>query len=164
MAPQRGKRVAGGFLNLKELVHDQGPTLVMFRILEFLEPEKATTFNGWNYPVIADARILDGKRAGELWESQKFFGAIGAPLRGVPNAKDKKDQLAPEVKVGEEPVLRVKLVHEGKPNEGAVGDSPSDAEFDTALKFYEENGGETGFWSTPVPVAVAAGGDDGEPW
>lgn len=169
MALTKGKRVGGAFLNLKELARDCGPTLVIFRIKEHLPAEKATGFAGVNCPVIADAAIASGPRQGEVWLAERFIGAITGPLRGVPNAKEMKNVLPPETSVGEEIVLRVKLVNEGKSNEGAVGDEPSDPEMEAADKVYADgaiwNAASSGNGSTngaAQPAAAGAGG--GRPW
>lgn len=164
MALTKGKRVAGsGFLNLKDLVKDsKEATLVIFRVKEFLPAEKATGFAGVNLPVICDAAVCSGPRKGEVWADQKFFGAISGPLRGVPNAKTMKDVLDPETEIGEEIVLRVKLVNEGKSNEGAVGDEPTDLEMEAAAEIYNDGAvwdllEETGEAEAPAKEKVGAG-------
>lgn len=161
MALQKGKRVGGAFLNLRDLAKEQGPTLVVFRIKDFQRPEKASGFNGTNVPVVADALICTGNRKGETWFGERFIGAITGPLRGVPNPRDGKDPLPPEFKVGDEIVLRVKLVNEGKSNEGAVGDEPSDPEMDAVAEFYRDGAawGETpsSTGNGREPAAASAG-------
>lgn len=157
----RGKRLAGAFLNLRELAKD-GPVVCIFRVVAFHEPEKATGFAGTNVPVTADVLICDGRRKGEVHLGEKFIGAITAPLRGVRNPKGGEAPQPPENTVGQQVVLRVKLVNEGKSNEGAVGDEPSDSEMDAAGAAYQDGKG----WDV-APVAAAAvpaQGNGKRPW
>lgn len=154
MALQKGKRVGGGYLDLKALCKDQGPTLVVFRIVKFLPPEPASFKGGINYPVVADAVIASGARQGEVWFEEKFKGAITGPLRGVANPKPGKDASPPETSPGDEILLRIKAVNLGAPNESAVGDEPSDVEMAEVEKFY--NGGAV--WSAAPANAPSGNG------
>lgn len=167
MALIKGKRVNSGFLDLKALYREQGPTLVVFRVQKFLPQEPASFKGGVNLPVVADAVIASGARKGEVWLGEKFIGAITGPLRGVANPKPGGEALPPETSVGDEIVLRVKTVNPGATNEGAVGDEPSDVEMAEVERFY---GDGVAVWDVaPVggsngkePAAAGTGGK--RPW
>lgn len=165
MAPKKGERLSGGFLDLKELAAD-GPVLCIFRVREFCDAEPGDF--GQLTPVIADVLVVDGPRKGEIHAGERFIGGITAPLRGVPNPNKMKNipLSPPENEVGEEIVLRVKVTNKGKSNAGSVGDAPSDTEFKAALAVYAEAGGEQ-LWDAAQPVgagAGAGGGDKKRPW
>ncbi len=168
MALKRGQRVnGGGFLDLKELA-DDGPVICIFRVVEFCEDEPGDF--GRLVPVVADVLICSGRHEGEVHLGEKFIGGITAPLRGVPNPNKAKGigVLPPENKVGDEVVLRVKVTNKGKGNAGAVGDEPSDAEYDTAERVHADGKG----WdnvpaSAPAerePASAGAGGGKSRPW
>lgn len=168
MAPSKGKRLGGEFLDLKELAAD-GPIVCMFRVREFCEDEPGDF--GRLVPVIADVLVCDGPRKGEVHAGERFIGGITAPLRGVKNPNKQKNipVMPPETKIGDEIVLRVKVNNAGKGNAGAVGDEPSDTEFTAACAVYEQLGGEK-LWDT-VPAqrngaepATAGAGGGTRPW
>lgn len=166
MALIKGKRIGGGgFLDLKELAAD-GPVLCIFRIREFEAAEKASGFDGTNVPVIADVLICDGPRKGEVHAGERFIGAICAPLRGVPNPSVKKGigALPPENAVGDELVLRVNVINRGKPNAGAVGDEPSDADYVAAQAMHADGKGWDVPEREPVGAGAGAGGNGKRPW
>lgn len=163
MTLKRGKRLGGAFLDLRELA-DDGPVLCIFRVREFHAPEKATGFDGLNLPVTADVLVCDGPRKGEVHLGEKFIGAITAPLRGVRNPKRDEAPRPAETAIGEEIVLRIKVLNKGKSNAGAVGDEPSDTEMAAAEAIHQ--GGAA--WnvapangSAAAQEPVAAGG---RPW
>lgn len=165
MALQRAKRTGGGFLDLRDLAAD-GPVLAVFRIVEFHPAEKATGFDGVNLPVTADVLICSGPRTGEVHLGERFIGAITSTLRGVRNPKTAKGEQPqpPETAVGDEIVARIKVLNQGKPNAGAVGDEPSDTEFAAVEQVY--NGGAA--WdaapaNTAAPQPAAVGASD-RPW
>lgn len=166
----KAKRVAGGFFSLKDLA-ENGPVLVLFRIVDFLAPEAAQGFAGTNVPVLADAIVCSGPRKGEVHLSEKFMGAITAVLRGVPNPRADKGigVIDPENTVGQYVLARVKVLNPGKPNAGATGDEPSDVELATVQGWFNEGmwgvegGGELATaGATTAPVAAAAASD--KPW
>lgn len=169
MAPKKGKRLNGGFLDLKELAAD-GPVLCIFHIREFCEDEPGDF--GRLVPVVADVFVADGPRAGEVHPGERFIGGITAPLRGVPNPNKQKNigVLPPENEIGDEIVLRVKVNNPGKGNAGAVGDEPSDTEFKAAIAAYEKAGGEAIWSAVPAqrngqePAAAASTGGGQRPW
>lgn len=152
MALQRATRTAGDFLDLKQVAAD-GPVLVIFRIREFMAAEPGDF--GPALPVVADALIASGPRAGEMHMAETFRFAITSCLRGVPNPKKGEPIPAPAVAIGAEIVARVKVINAGKANAGAVGDEPSDAEYAAAEAIYAQVGGEG--WR-PAPVAAATNG------
>jgi hypothetical protein len=167
MTLTRGKRLGGAFLDLKELAAD-GPVVCVFRVREFQAPEKATGFDGVNLPVIADVLICDGPRKGEVHLGERFIGAITAPLRGVRNPKRSEQPQPPETAVGDEIVLRVKVVNAGKANAGAVGDEPSDSEMAAAEAVHANGAGwnaapMNGNGATQQSAAAGAGGGQ-RPW
>ena len=168
MALEKGKRLSGAFLDLKELA-DAGPVVCAFRIVDFPADEPGDF--GTITPVIADVLICDGPRKGEVHPGEKFIGGITAPLRGVPNANKMKNipVLPPETHVGQEIVLRVKVNNKGRGNAGAVGDEPSDSEMTAAVTLYDQLGGEA-LWTT-VPAqressngAAQPAAAGGRPW
>lgn len=166
MALKRGQRIGGGgFLNLRDLAED-GPVLCIFRIVEFEAAEKASGFDGMNVPVIADVLICDGPRKGEARLGERFIGAITAPLRGVPNPKKDKGigVLPPENAVGDELVLRVDVINRGKPNAGAVGNEPSDADYAAAEAVHADGKGWGGTEREPATAGAGAGGSRTRPW
>jgi len=160
MALQKAIKTSGGFLDLKELAVD-GPVLLVFRIKEFHAPEKATGFDGVNLPVIADVLICSGAATGEVHLEERFIGAITAILRGVRNPRAAKGEQPqpPVTKVGDEIVARVKVLNAGKPNAGAVGDEPSDAEMAAVELVYRDGAA----WNAPEQAPVSAGGG-ARPW
>jgi hypothetical protein len=161
MALKRGQRIGGGgFLDLRDLAAD-APVLCIFRIREFEQAEKATGFDGMNVPVIADVLICDGPRKGEVHPGERFIGAITAALRGVPNPKKDKGVgvLPPENLVGDELVLRVDVINRGKPNAGAVGNEPSDADYAAAEAVHADGKGWDG-----AAEPVGAGAGKSRPW
>jgi hypothetical protein len=168
MPPKKAERLAGGFFDLKELAIDE-PILVLFRIGEFHEVEKASGFEGWTFPVIADAVVCSGPRKGEVHLGERFIGAITSILRGVQNARKNKGEAPqpPVNEVGDEIVARIEVMNKGKSNAAAVGNVPSDVEFDAVLKFY----GDGSVWTTtdaPQREKVSAGAGtqvkDDLPW
>ena len=170
MALKRGQRIGGGgFLDLRELAADK-PVLCIFRIREFEAAEKASGFDGVNVPVIADVLICDGPRKGEVHLGERFIGAITAPLRGVPNPKKDKGigVIPPENEVGDELVLRVDVINKGKPNAGAVGNEPSDADYAAAEEAHADGKGWEGANGPaerePATAGAAAGGAAKRPW
>lgn len=167
MALTRGKRLGGAFLDLKELATD-GPVLCIFQVVEFHDAEKASGFEGVNLPVTANVTVVDGPRKGEVHLSEKFIGAITSGLRGVRNPKRMADVLPPETTIGEEIVLRVKVLNPGKPNAGAVGDEPSNTEMAAAEAYYAEAGGKELWTKVPAPraaePAAAGAGNGNRPW
>lgn len=164
MAIKKAQRFGGDFLDLKELAQNQ-PVLVLFRIKEFKEVEAASGFDGYAFPVIADALICSGPRKGEVHQGERFIGAITSILRGVQNArKDKGQKPQPPVnEVGEEIVARIEVLNPGRNNAAAVGNVPSDADMAAVEEFY---GDGVAIWGS-VPeqrteAQPAAAG--GRPW
>lgn len=166
----KAKRVAGGFFSLKDLA-ENGPVLVLFRIVDFLAPEAAQGFDGTNVPVVADAIVASGPRKGEVHLSEKFMGSITAQLRGVPNPRASKGigVLAPETRPGQYVLARVKVLNPGKSNAAAAGDEPSDVELAAVSEWFRED-----MWNVPTaqlagvgasstPAAAAAAASD-KPW
>ena len=168
MALQKAKRTGGGFLDLRELAAD-GPVLAVFRIVEFQAPEKASGFDGVNLPVVADVLICDGPRKGEVHLGERFIGAITSTLRGVRNPRTAKGEQPqpPETAVGDEIVTRIKVLHPGNANAGAVGDEPSDTEMAAVEQVYDGGGAWAAGTSAAAerePVAAGAGGGKSRPW
>lgn len=167
MALTKGKRLGGGFLDLKEVAAD-GPVVCIFRVVEFCDDEPGDF--GRLVPVVADLLICDGPRKGEVHLGERFIGGITAPLRGVPNPNKAKNipVLPPENAIGQEVVLRVKVTNPGKGNAGAVGDEPSDSEMAAAEAVYQDGAAWHAAPTNGAPVAgepVGAGAGGGKrPW
>lgn len=167
MAIKKAVRLGGDFLDLKELAAGE-PVLVLFRIKEFREVEKASGFDGYTFPVVADALICSGPRKGEVYQGERFIGAITSILRGVKNArKDKGESPLPPVnEVGDEIVARVEVLNPGRNNAAAVGNVPSDADMAAVEEFY---GDGVAVWNAAVPEQrsaepAAAANGNGRPW
>lgn len=158
MALQKAIKTGGDYLDLRELAADK-PVLAIFRIKEFHAPELGE--HGYLLPVVADAFIVDGPRAGEVHLGERFIGAITSALRGVKNPNKNKGEMPqpPAIQVGSEIVVRVDVKNKGKANAFAVGDEPSDAEYNAAGAAYAAAGGEQ-LWANaaaqPAPQAQAA--------
>lgn len=163
MALQRAIKTGGSFLDLKELAID-GPVLCVFRVKEFHAAEKATGFDGVNLPVIADVLVCSGPATGEVHLDERFIGAITSVLRGVRNPRTAKGEQpqAPTTQVGAEIVARVKVLNAGKPNAGAVGDEPSDAEFAAVEAVYQNGAAWNAVPAQRVSEPAGAGGN--RPW
>lgn len=138
MALKKAIKTGGDFLDLKDLARS-GPVLAVFRLREW-QPAEPGEF-GPKLPVIADVLICSGPRAGEVCTSERFFGAITTALRGVKNPKKGEPIPAPTNDLGDDIAVRVKLINEGKGNESAVGDEPSDAEIETIEMHYRDGAG-----------------------
>jgi hypothetical protein len=175
MGFKKAERFGGGFLDLKELAAN-GPVLVVFGVREFHPVEKASGFDGYTFPVTADALICDGPRKGEVHKGEKFIGAITSVLRGVANARKDKGQ-EPQEPVNEvwdgnpantDPLIvaRVEVINPGKNNAAAVGNVPSDADMEAVAKFY----GDGSIWNAAqangaAPAMAGAGAGGGQrPW
>ena len=153
---KKAERVNGGFFSLKDLAQN-GPVLVLFRIVDFLAPEPVSStagYKGTNVPVIADAIVCDGDRKGEVHLSEKFMGSITAQLRGVPNPRADKGigVIDPVNEVGEYVLARVSVLNPGKSNESAVGDTPSDADVAAVSAWFDES-----MWEAEAPQLATAG-------
>lgn len=160
----------GGFFSLKDLAKNGGPVLVLFRIVDFLAPEPAKGFDGTNVPVVADAIVASGTRRGEVHLSETFKGSITAQLRGVPNPRPAKGVgvIPAETKVGQYVLARVKVINEGKGNESAAGDEPSDVELASVSEWFNEGMWEVDLVGASAPAgggasAAAAAASD-KPW
>lgn len=171
MAFKKAERFGGGFLDLKALA-DNGPVLVLFRVTEFHEVEKSSTFDGWTFPVQADALICSGEHRGETHLDERFIGAITSALRGVQNArKNKNEKPQPPVnEVGDLVLARVEVINKGQGNASAVGNVPSDADEAAAEALYVELGGGDVVWAPkdtdaqqPATAGAGAGGSK-RPW
>lgn len=169
---KKAQRFGGGFFDLKELAADK-PTLVLFRVKEFHPVEKATGFEGWNFPVMADALVCDGPRKGEVHLEERFIGAITSTLRGVQNARKHKGETPQEPvnEVGDLILARVDVMNKGQNNAAAVGNVPSDADGEAAEAFYASLGDENAWVPKETDVqaqreeaGVSAGGKRGLPW
>lgn len=162
-------RLGGDFLDLKALVKESGaPVLVLFRIQDFKAVESATGFEGWNFPVFADALICSGPRKGEIRKGERFIGAITSVLRGVKNArKDKGEKPQEPVNdVGDLILARIELLNEGRNNEAAVGNVPSDADVSAIEGWYEDSVWDQESDSAPAvkETASAGAGKSTRPW
>jgi hypothetical protein len=165
---KKAERTGGAFFSLKDLA-ENGPVLVLFRIIDFLAPEKAQGFDGTNVPVIADAVVCDGPRKGEVHLSEKFMGSITAQLRGVANPKAPTIERPkgipvspPETEVGDLILARIKVMNPGKSNASAAGDPPSDADVDAVGAWYTPD-----VWNTPEAAeatAAATSAASDKPW
>lgn len=149
----KAKRVSGGFFSLKDLA-EAGPVLVLFRIVDFADPEPTTGYKGTNVPVIADAIVASGNRKGEVHLSEKFMGAITAVLRGVPNPRADKNigVIPPENTIGQYVLARVKVLNPNSNNAAATGDEPSDVELAAVQGWFRED-----MWDVAAPEMATAG-------
>lgn len=155
MALQLAPVLGGDFIKLTDVARN-GPVLAVFRIKEFQPPEPATGFNGTNVPVIADVWFIDGPMAGEVHLGERFLGAITAQLRGVrnPNAQKGIGVQAPANEVGAEIVCQVKVVNQGRSNEGVQADPPSPSVLEQIIEpAYRAMGGEQ-LWANAERAAA----------
>ena len=165
MALKKAAKVGGSYLDLVELAED-GPVVVIFRIVEFSEPEPPKDPNyGPLVPVVADVLICDGERAGEMHMNERIIGAPTGVLRGVKNPK-KGDKIRaipdPENSVGDELVTRVEV----KTNSGrdyAALQEPSKSDEKTAEAAWTKAGGEGWAPDGETAGSAAAPADDDEP-
>lgn len=162
----RAANLGGDYLDLKELARGAGgKCAAVFRIKEHHAPERGQ--HGYLLPVTADVLICSGPRAGEVVPGERFIGAITSALRGVRNPNNQKGEQPspPTTKVGDDVIALVKLHNEGKTNETAVGDSPSDADVDAAQMYYKDGAGFTaGQPAAGTATSGAPAGDDAMPW
>lgn len=137
---EKAIKLGGDYLSLKDVAKSGYGILVIARVVEFHPYEPAETFDGWRYPVTSDWCVASGPRYGEVWASERVFGAITAQLRGVRNARKDKNETpqAPRFRVGIEIGMRLQLLNEGKNNESVGGNPPSDAEWDALAKAYAD--------------------------
>lgn len=163
MALKSAVKTGGDFLDLKELTAD-GPILAVFRIQEYLDPEKGDF--GWLLPVIADVFIVDGDQAGEVHLGEKIIGAPTSALRGVrnPDARKNERPQPPETEIGDEIATRLTLKLPGKPNQFVVGDVPSKTEMAIVEKAYEAAGGAALWDKAPEMAGAGAPSKSGRPW
>jgi hypothetical protein len=165
MALSRGTKVGGDFLDLGELAAD-GPVLMIFRIVEFLEPEPGDF--GALCPVIADVLVCSGASQGEVHLGEKFIGAPTGPLRGVKNPKGKELPQPPVTEVGNELAFRVTRKAPRGSQPFIALDVVSDVEYAAMREVYADGAGwagdrEPAMAGAGAPAAPAANGTK-RPW
>lgn len=180
MALKRAENTGGGggFVNLKQLVTDNGPCLAIFGLRGFEPNEKGD--HSIVTPVLAHLRIVDGPLAGEVWMDQTFKYAITSVLRGVANPGKGEQPEPPTNAVGEDIAVHLVGKNLDKANGTVFGNVPSDAQMQVIAdcEWVEENedGELVAIWpelaSVGAPAkggakSAAAGGDErkaARPW
>lgn len=153
MAFDRPTRTGGDYLDLR-LETEQGPRLIAFRVLDFLPPEdgdfvdRATGAPAKVYPVLADAMVIDGPRAGTVYRAGTFKYAITNALRGAGGTDP-----TPTTVPGQQIAVRAeRSKKKGVSTQTVWGNDPSDAE----LKTIEDEFIRFGKWDARPPASNGA--------
>lgn len=148
MSLKRGTNVGGGdFLDLRELCAS-GPVLVVFRVREF-QPGEPDQYKRLTFPVLSDALVCSGPRAGEVHLGEVFKFAPANALRGV-NAKDSEKGAPPVNQPGDELAFRVNMINKAGSQPFVGLDMPSDAEYAAVEQVHQNGAG----WNAPQGQAA----------
>lgn len=138
----------------------KGPRRIAFRVLQFLEPERgdyvdrATGEKSWIYPVLADAKLLDGPNAGNVYRGKVYKYGITNALRDTGSTDP-----TPRTKPGAELMVIAKRAEsKGVSKDSVFGNRPDDDEMEEMITAFEVLGG----WDQSInPLGQAE--PEGEP-
>ena len=120
-----------------------GPRRIAFRVLQFLPAERgdfvdrATGEKQWIYPVLADAKLLDGPNAGNVYRGKVYKYGITNALRDAGSTDPE-----PRTKVGAElMVIADRASGKGVSKDSVFGNRPDDDEMDEMIDAFSDLGG-----------------------
>ena len=129
-----------------------GPRRIAFRVLQFLPAERgdfvdrATGEKQWIYPVLADAKLLDGPNAGNVYRGKVYNYGITNALRDAGST-----DVEPRTKVGAElMVIADRASGKGVSKDSVFGNRPDDDEMDEMIDAFSDL---TTFTSVTAPSA-----------
>ena len=121
----------------------KGPRRIAFRVLQFLPPERgdfvdrATGEKQWIYPVLADAKLLDGPNAGNVYRGKVYKYGITNALRDAGSTDPE-----PRTRVGAElMVIAARASGKGVSKDSVFGNRPDDDEMDEMIDAFGDLGG-----------------------
>lgn len=139
----------------------KGPRRIAFRVLQFLPAERGdftdrvTGEKQWIYPVLADAKILDGPNAGNVYRGKTYKYGITNALRDAGSSDPQ-----PRTTVGAElMVIAARATSKGVAKDSVFGNRPDDDEYDEMIDAFADLGG----WdqsinpNAPQPAASSNG-------
>lgn len=137
-----------------------GPRRIAFRVLQFLPAERgdfvdrATGEKQWIYPVLADAKLLDGPNAGNVYRGKVYKYGITNALRDAGSTDPE-----PRTKVGAElMVIADRASGKGVSKDSVFGNRPDDDEMDEMIDAFSDLGGWDQSINPGRPVEPAPGG------
>jgi hypothetical protein len=121
----------------------KGPRRIAFRILQFLPAERGdftdrvTGEKQWIYPVLADAKLLDGPNAGNVYRGKTYKYGITNALRDAGSSDPQ-----PRTTVGAElMVIAARATSKGVAKDSVFGNRPDDDEMDEMIAAFDALGG-----------------------
>jgi len=136
----------------------KGPRRIAFRILQFLPAERgdfvdrATGEKQWIYPVLADAKLLDGPNAGNVYRGKVYKYGITNALRDA-GSTDPEPRTRPGAELM---VIAARATGKGVAKDSVFGNRPDDDEYDEMCDAFSDLGG----WDQSInPNAPAAAGN-----
>lgn len=140
----------------------KGPRRIAFRILQFLPRERgdfvdrATGEKQWIYPVLADAKLLDGPNAGNVYRGKVYKYGITNALRDA-GSTDPEPRTRPGAELM---VIAARATGKGVAKDSVFGNRPDDDDYDEMCDAFSDLGG----WDQSInPNAPAATGGNGRP-
>lgn len=142
----------------------KGPRRLAFRILQFLPGEmgdfidRATGQKQMIYPVLADAKILDGPNAGNVYRGKVYKYAITNALRDA-GSTDPTPRTVPGAELM---VIAARGTGKGTSPDSVFGNRPDDDEMDEMIDAFSDLGGwdqsisPNGRPAAGTPVATTA--------
>lgn len=122
---------------------ERGPRRIAFRILQFLPAERGdfvdrtTGEKQWVYPVLADAKLLDGPNAGNVYRGKVYKYGITNALRDAGSADPE-----PRTRPGAElMVIAARATGKGVAKDSVFGNRPNDDEMDEMIDAFSDLGG-----------------------
>lgn len=120
-----------------------GPRRIAFRVLQFLPAERgdfvdrATGEKQWVYPVLADAKLLDGPNAGNVYRGKVYKYGITNALRDAGST-----DVEPRTRPGAElMVIADRASGKGVSKDSVFGNRPDDDEMDEMIDAFSDLGG-----------------------
>ena len=137
-----------------------GPRRIAFRVLQFLPAERgdfvdrATGEKQWIYPVLADAKLLDGPNAGNVYRGKVYKYGITNALRDAGSTDPE-----PRTRVGAElMVIADRASGKGVSKDSVFGNRPDDDEMDEMIDAFSDLGGWDQSINPNRPAEPAPGG------
>lgn len=122
---------------------ERGPRRIAFRILQFLPAERGdfvdrtTGEKQWVYPVLADAKLLDGPNAGNVYRGKVYKYGITNALRDA-GSTDPEPRTRPGAELM---VIAARATGKGVAKDSVFGNRPNDDEMDEMIDAFSDLGG-----------------------
>jgi len=143
----------------------RGPRRIAFRVLQFLPAERgdfvdrATGEKQWIYPVLADAKLLDGPNAGNVYRGKVYKYGITNALRDA-GSTDPEPRTVPGAELM---VIAARATGKGVAKDSVFGNRPDDDEMDEMIAAFDELGGWDQSINPNAPAPVASNGAARQP-